>query len=78
MASGGLLHDSLTIINNIANCNAVVEFGPRHITLLELILNPTATVLVSIGGMPIVSVVILLTHCWSRVFKDISRYVVEI
>jgi hypothetical protein len=70
MASGGLLHDSLTDFNIITNCNVVVKCGLRHITLLGLILNPTATALVTISGMPIVSVVILLTHCWSRVFKS--------
>jgi hypothetical protein len=70
MASGGLLHDSLTNFNNISDRNVVVECGPRHITLLGLSLNPTAIALVTIGGMPIVSVVILLTHFWSRVFKS--------
>jgi hypothetical protein len=70
MASGGLLHDSLTNFNISTNCNVVVECGPRHTTLLGLILNPTATALVTIGGMPIVSAVILLTHCCSRVFKS--------
>jgi hypothetical protein len=69
MASGGLLHDSLTIFNNITNCNVVVECGPRLITFLGFSLTPTATALVTIGGASIVSVVILLTHCWSRVFK---------
>jgi hypothetical protein len=70
MASGRLLHGSLTNFNIITNCNAVVECGPRLITLLGLSLTPTATALVTIGGVPIVSVVILLTHCWSRVFKN--------
>jgi hypothetical protein len=58
MASGGLLHDSLTDFNNIVNCNVVMECGPRHITLLGLILKPTATALLTIGGVSIVSVVI--------------------
>jgi hypothetical protein len=70
MASGGLLKDSLTNFNIITTCNAVVECGPRLITLLGLTLTPTATALVTIGGVPIVSDVILLTHCWSRVFKS--------
>jgi hypothetical protein len=70
MTSGGLLHDSLTIFNIITNCNIVVECGPRLITLLGLSLTLTATALVTIGGMPIVSVVILLTHFWSQVFKS--------
>jgi hypothetical protein len=70
MASGGLLHDSLTSFNIITNCNVVVVCGPQLITLLGLILNPTATALATIGGMPILSVVILLTHFWSRVFKS--------
>jgi hypothetical protein len=69
----GVLHGLLTMFNNITDRN-VVECCPRHITLLWLSLNPTATSLVTIGGMPVISVVILLSLLVSSLLESDLRH----